>query len=109
MSMRPIADGIFITNDNCAVVCMQALKDAGYNIPGDIRIVGFNNDLITRVVEPKLTTINYPGQEMGKIVAHTLVNHLEGKALMTVTSTIILKSELIIRESSLNEKKKVYV
>jgi LacI family transcriptional regulator len=103
--MNPMPDGIFITNDNCAAICMQVLKDANFNIPGDIRIVGFNNDLITTLVEPKLTTINYPGHEMGEIVAHAIVNHLEGKAPMTVTSTIIVKSELIIRQSSLKNSK----
>jgi LacI family transcriptional regulator len=105
LTMKPMPDGIFITNDNCAAICMQVLKDANYNIPGDIRIVGFNNDLITTLVEPKLTTINYPGQEMGEIVAHAIVNHLEGRAPMTATSTIIIKSELIVRESSLNNIK----
>lgn len=106
LTMNPMPDGIFITNDNCAAICMQVLKDANCNIPQDIRIVGFNNDLITTLVEPKLTTINYPGHEMGEIVAHAIVNHLEGKAPMTVTSTIIVKSELIVRESSLKNIKK---
>ncbi len=104
LSMDSIPDGIFITNDKCAVVCMQVLKEANYAIPGDIAIVGFNNEIISRVVEPKLTTINYPGLQMGEIVAHALVNHLEGKAPLTVTSTIIIKSELIVRKSSLKLK-----
>lgn len=105
LAIDPMPDGIFIANDICAAVCMQALKDEGYTIPGDVAIVGFNNDVITRVVEPKLTTINYPGREMGEIVAHTLVNDLEGIAPLTVTSTIIIKSELIVRASSLKKKR----
>ncbi|HEY6082956.1 MAG TPA: substrate-binding domain-containing protein, partial [Chitinophagaceae bacterium] len=76
------------------------------NIPGDIAIVGFNNDLITRIVEPKLTTIDYPGQEMGEIVARNLLNHLEGVSSLTHTNTIIIKSELIVRESSRRKKRK---
>jgi LacI family transcriptional regulator len=107
LTLQPMPDGIFVTNDNCAVVCMQALKDAGYSIPGDIAIAGFNNDIISRMVDPKLTTINYPGQEMGEIVAHALVNHLEGIAPLTTTSNIIIKSELIIRESSLKKNQKI--
>jgi LacI family transcriptional regulator len=104
LAMKKRPDGIFITNDSCAAVCMQVFKEAGLHIPGDMAIVGFNNDLITRVVEPNLTTINYPGEEMGEIVAHHLVNHLEDIAPLAVTNTIILKSELIIRESSLHHK-----
>lgn len=104
LAMYPLPDGIFITNDNCAAICMQVLKESGYRIPEDIAIVGFNNDLITRVIEPHITTINYPGQEMGEIVAYHLVNHLEGRAPLTVTNAIIIKSELIIRGSSLRKK-----
>lgn len=103
MSMKPFPDGIFIANDNCAAICMQVLKEHGFNVPKDIAIVGFNNDLITRVVEPNLSTINYPGHQMGEIVAHNLVNHLEN-IVPLVTNTIIIKSELIIRNSSLRKK-----
>lgn len=101
--MKTIPDGIFISNDNCAAVCMQALKDAGYSIPKDIAIIGFNNDIISRVVNPKISTVNYPGQQMGEIVANALVNHIEGNANLAATSTIIIKSELIVRESSLRK------
>lgn len=104
LAMKPLPDGIFITNDNCAAICMQVLKESGYRIPEDVAIVGFNNDLITRVIEPNITTINYPGQEMGEIVAHHIVNHLEGIAPLTITNTIIIKSELIVRGSSLRKK-----
>ena len=103
IAMKPMPDGIFVSNDNCAAVCMQALKDAGYSIPKDIAIVGFNNDIISRVVNPKISTVNYPGQQMGEIVANALVNHLEGKANLDATSTIIIKSELIVRESSMRK------
>ncbi len=65
-AMRPMPDGIFITNDFCAAVCMQTLKEAGIRIPEDIAVVGFNNDVISKIVEPKLTTINYPGVEIGE-------------------------------------------
>jgi LacI family transcriptional regulator len=104
LSMNPLPDGIFITNDNCAAICLEALKEAGYSIPEDVAIVGFNNDLITRVIEPNISTINYPGQEMGEIVAHHMVNHLENIAPLTATNTIIVRSELIVRGSSLRIK-----
>ena len=103
LAMKPLPDGIFITNDFCAAVVMQLLKDAGMRIPQDIAIVGFNNDNIGKVVSPKLTTINYPGFEMGQVAAHSLINHLKGLWDMGLTNTMIIKSELIIRESSLKK------
>jgi len=106
LSMKNLPDGIFITNDFCAAVVMQILKDAGIRIPKDIAIVGFNNDSIGKIINPKLTTINYPGFEMGQIAARTLINHLKGVWDMNLTNTIVIKSELIVRESSLKKEKK---
>ena len=107
LAMKPMPDGIFITNDFCASVVMQALKEKGFRVPQDVAIVGFNNDIIGKVVSTKLTTIDYPGFEMGKIAARTLIDHLKGLWNMNVTSTMVIKSELIIRESSLKKGKKL--
>ena len=58
LKMKPMPDGAFITNDFSAAVSMQTLKDHGVRIPEDIAIVGFNNDAISKIVEPQLTTIH---------------------------------------------------
>ncbi len=105
LALHPLPDGIFVTNDFCAAVCIQTLKEAGIRIPEDIAIVGFNNDVISKIIEPKLTTINYPGLEIGEIVARNLIDHLQGNSDITLTNTIIIKSELIVRASSLKKKK----
>ncbi|MDF2192289.1 LacI family DNA-binding transcriptional regulator [Paraflavitalea sp. CAU 1676] len=104
LAMDPRPDGVFVANDNCAVGCMLALKQAGIRIPEDIAFVGFNNDPVSKVVEPNLTTINYPGYEMGEVAARNLINHLNGIATITATNTILLRSELIVRGSSKKSK-----
>lgn len=98
--MDPLPDGIIVANDNCAVGCMLALKQAGIRIPEDIACVGFNNDPVAEVIEPNLTTIDYPGYEMGEVAARNLINHLNGTYPVHTTNTIVLRSELIIRASS---------
>jgi LacI family transcriptional regulator len=100
LKMDPLPDGAFITNDFVAAVCMRTLKELGIRIPQDIAVVGFNNDAIGKLIEPRLTTINYPGIDMGEIAARNLVNHLEGIGNMHQTNTIVIRSELIVRESS---------
>lgn len=104
--MKPLPDGVFVANDNCAVGCMLGLKQSGVNIPGDIAFVGFNNDPVSTVVEPNLTTINYPGYEMGEIAARNLINHLNGTGSITSTNTILLRSELMVRDSSMKKSQK---
>ena len=99
LRMKPLPDGVFVANDNCAVGCMLALKKAGMNIPRDIAFAGFNNDPVCTVIEPNLTSVNYSGYQVGEVAAHSMIQHLKGTTLNT-TGSIILKSELIIRESS---------
>lgn len=100
LQMNPLPDAVFAANDNCAVGCMLALKKAGIRIPYDIAFAGFNNDPVSTVIEPNLTTINYPGYKMGEMAAASLINHLNGTNSIDNTNTILLRSELIIRPSS---------
>jgi len=103
LKMKPLPDGAFITNDFVAAVCMRTLKEHGISIPNDIAIVGFNNDAIGKLIEPALTTINYPGKDVGEIAARNLINHLKGISNIHQTNTIIVRSDLIIRKSSLKK------
>jgi LacI family transcriptional regulator len=104
LNMNPMPDGAFITNDFCAAVCMQTLKEHAVKIPQDIAIVGFNNDAICKLIEPQLSTIHYPGNDMGEIAARNLINHLKGISNINHTNTIVVRSELIIRKSSLRKQ-----
>jgi LacI family transcriptional regulator len=106
LRLKSLPDGVFAANDNCAVGCMIALKRAGIKIPDDIAFIGFNNDPVSEAVEPNLTTINYSGYDVGKAAAQQLISHLKGVSSISSTNTIILKSELIIRASSLKKIKK---
>jgi LacI family transcriptional regulator len=106
LKMHQVPDGIFVTHDFTAAVCMQVFKDNGYRIPEDIAIVGFNNDAIGKLVQPQLTTIDYPGRELGEIVARNLIEQLNGADVLQKTNTIIIRSDLIIRQSSLKKGNK---
>ncbi|PZR28837.1 MAG: LacI family transcriptional regulator [Citrobacter freundii] len=103
LAMNPRPDGVFITNDFVAAVCMRTLIEHGVSVPGDIAMVGFNNDAIGELILPSLTTINYPGKDVGEIAARNLINHLKGAGTLSQTNTIIVKSSLIIRQSSLKK------
>jgi LacI family transcriptional regulator len=105
LKMKPLPDGAFITNDFSAAVCMQTLKEHGIRIPDDIAIVGFNNDAIGKIVEPQLTTIDYPGIDMGEIAARNLINHLKGISNINHTQTIVIRSELVHKKIISEEKR----
>ncbi|WP_154854495.1 LacI family DNA-binding transcriptional regulator [Cyclobacterium xiamenense] len=102
LKMHPRPDGLLVSNDTSAASCLMALKKRGIRVPQDIAIVGFNNDLISRMVEPHLSTVNYPSYHMGEVAMKNLINHLddEHEEILQKTNTITLRSELIIRDSS---------
>ena len=104
LKMDPKPDAVFVANDNCAVGCMNAMKKAGVRIPQDVAFFRFNNEPVSKVIEPNLTTINYPGYEMGQVAAQHLINRLNGSVVIKTANTILLHSELMIRASEKRSK-----
>ncbi|HEY6901707.1 MAG TPA: substrate-binding domain-containing protein [Puia sp.] len=100
LQMWPLPDGLFITNDLVAAICVNTLKEAGVRVPEDIAVVGFNNDPVARLITPMLTTIDYNGFEMGKTAAMRLLDLLSGKKSSTGSRMAVIGSELIVRDSS---------
>jgi len=104
MKPKERPDAVFAANDTAAVHCMIRLKAEGLTIPGDIAFAGFNNDPISKIVEPNLTTINYSGYAIGEMAINNLINHLKGLTDIKSTNSIVLRSDLIIRGSSIKNK-----
>ncbi len=95
-------DAIFCGNDTTALSAMIYLRDKGIRIPEDIGIVGFSNEPFSRVVSPSISTIAQPGFLMGQKAAEMILNQIAHKE--KTFKTLVLPTELIIRESS-NRKK----
>ena len=106
LKMKKTPDGVFAASDFCAINCMLEIKKAGLNVPGDIAFAGFNNDQMACVVEPQLTTIDYKGFEMGEFAARMIISHLINPGELQNTHSLILRSELIVRQSSLKKSVK---
>lgn len=100
MQERP--DGIFTTNDTSAVSVICHLKQAGVKVPEDVAVVGFNNVTISRILDPNLTTIDYPGEEMGEVAASTLIDLIDNDKPF-IPKSIVLQHKLIIRDSSVRK------
>ena len=103
LKMKNRPDGLFVANDMSAAICMKVFKDAGIHIPADIAVAGFNNEIISRLSDPMITTINYPGEEMGRTAARQLINLIEHRSDNDLTKSIILKSQLVVRASTLKK------
>ena len=61
-----------MANDQMAIGAMRAIRDAGLDIPSQIKLVGFDNLFVSSLVEPSLTTIAVPRYQMGFEAARLL-------------------------------------
>jgi LacI family transcriptional regulator len=97
-------DAIFASNDPMAMGVMMAIKEKGLKIPQDVAVVGFSNWFFGELMEPSLTTVDQPGFEMGQEAARMLIKQIEMKdKAEPVLETKILKTKLVIRNSSLKK------
>jgi LacI family transcriptional regulator len=94
-------DAVFTINDKTALGAMKAIKEHGLRIPTDIAIVGFSDDPnINVLIDPPLTSVAQPGYDMGTSAARLFFDHLSNKESLEITHEV-LKTQLVIRESSL--------
>lgn len=102
-------DGFFIPSDFAAAVCIELLRNKGLNVPKDVAVFGFNNDMLSDLITPKLSTIDYPGFLMGEMAAKTLIDQikLKRKNKNVKDHTIMIPTEIILRESSVRKKARV--
>jgi LacI family transcriptional regulator len=107
LSMANPPDAIFANNDPMAMGAMMAIKEKGLKIPQDVAIVGFSNWFFGELMEPSLTTVDQPGFEMGQEAARLLIRQIEMRDKDLVDpqpETKVLKTRLIIRDSSLKKQ-----
>jgi LacI family transcriptional regulator len=95
-----IPDAIFTINDDVALGAINKLKEEKLRIPEDVAVIGFSNTRISSIAHPSITTVEQPSLEMGKKAAEILIQLIENKEQFENNTTIILDTELIIRESA---------
>jgi len=61
---------LFVYNDAMAIGAISTLEDNGFKVPSDISVLGFDNVLLSRYSRPKLTTLNYPIEDMAMQAAN---------------------------------------
>ncbi|MGB5942422.1 MAG: LacI family DNA-binding transcriptional regulator [Leeuwenhoekiella sp.] len=95
-------DGLFTGADLVAVGAIKTLNELGIKIPEQIAIVGFSNWFVSSAITPTLSTVDQPGLEMGQRAFDLMFQQLQAtkKGIALKPETIILDTELIVRNSS---------
>jgi LacI family transcriptional regulator len=89
---------IFAANDPAAIGAMNAIAEAGLNIPEDIAIVGGGNIHYGDMLRVPLTTVAWSTAEMGQAAARLVIDLVEGKRGIK-EQHVIVEPELVVRAS----------
>lgn len=90
--------GIFAADDYIALGAMDAIKEAGFSVPGDISVCGYDDDFLCSKLHPHMTTVRQPAEEMGKRGVEVLMQIIQENQKRSLT--IKLEPQLIIRQST---------
>jgi DNA-binding LacI/PurR family transcriptional regulator len=85
-------------NDISAIGAIRALKDFNLRVPEDISVIGFDDIKAAAFTLPRLTTINQPLEEIGRVATQSLLNRIHNT--VSPPDEITVEPELIIREST---------
>ena len=100
----PSFSAVVCANDEMAAGAMDAIRARGLSIPDDVSIVGFDNAPLSRYLYPKLTTVNYPIAEMGRMAARWVLRNVyednDAKIRHVFRPTMVPRASAITNQAS---------
>ncbi|MFS4092851.1 LacI family DNA-binding transcriptional regulator [Streptomyces sp. AF1A] len=100
----PGLDAVFAGSDVMAAGARQVLREEGRRIPDDVALVGYDDSAIARHMDPPLTSVRQPIQEMGRAMIELLLGEIAGSrragSREPEQRQLVLPTELVPRASS---------
>jgi len=94
-------DAIFAMDDTLAVGVLKSARQYGIRCPEELGLIGFNDDMISSIMEPALSTVRIPIFEMGRQAAKMLIRGIEQEF---TGKNRIVPAELVVRQSSMRQQ-----
>ncbi|MFD7028631.1 LacI family DNA-binding transcriptional regulator [Streptomyces sp. NPDC059917] len=99
LERAPDLDAVFAASDVMAAGARGVLREAGRKVPGDVALVGVDDSVVARLMDPPLTSVRQPIEEMGRTMARLLLDKItEGSR--GAGARRVLPTELVVRASS---------
>lgn len=97
LSAMPMPTAVFCYNDMTAIGAMKAIRAKRLHVPDDVSLVGFDDLPLSLYVDPPLTTVRQPKQDMGRMAMQALLKLITGTE---AEQNVRVAGELIIRQST---------
>lgn len=94
---RPFT-ALVCANDEMAAGAMEVAREHGLQVPQQLSIIGFDNLILARYIHPKLTTIDYPIGEMGRMAARWVLKNIYQQQALQLKH--VFEPVLVCRESA---------
>ena len=91
---------LFSFNDVSAIGAIEALRGAGFEVPADVSVVGFDDIQNAAYHRPQLTTVRQPLKKMGMIAAEALLRRIARPDDDSYARQIVIEPELVVRKST---------
>lgn len=91
-------DAVIASNDATAAQLLQTLQALGRNVPGDIKVAGFDDVRYASLLTPPLTTMRQPCAALGEAAVETMLGRLRKPDMPA--RRVLLRAELIVRQST---------
>lgn len=99
LDMTNPPDAIFSTNDGAAVGAIKCARKRGVAIPGQLAIIGFNDDPVCEIIEPQLSSVTHPAAQMGRQAVLQALRIADPK-FAADNLMVSLNTEVVVRASS---------
>jgi DNA-binding LacI/PurR family transcriptional regulator len=100
LEMENPPDAIFAVNDPSAIQIILMARSKGLKIPEQLGVAGFSNDPIAEFIEPGLTTVSQPTEQIGRLAAIKILELIKNEGNLAHNQISKLETQLIIRGSS---------
>jgi LacI family transcriptional regulator len=98
LELQPAPDALFVANNLMTLGALGAIEEAGWRIPTQIAVVGFDDMPWARLVRPALTTVAQPTYALGQETARLLLRRVQGD--QSPPRRVMLATTLNVRGSS---------
>jgi len=98
LAQDPLIDGVFAASDVIAAGALNALREAGRSVPGDVGIVGFDDSAWALRCQPLLSTVRQPANGLGQRAAESVLSQLRGEP--AELGGMLLDTEIVWRDSA---------
>ncbi|MCR5005607.1 MAG: LacI family transcriptional regulator [Clostridiales bacterium] len=100
-SIEHMPTAVLAENDKEAVRTIMALRKVGYRVPEDVSVIGFDDNPISRVIDPQLTTVRSSRHRIGRecVALIMRLNRLAESDTVHVPMKISISTELVVRDS----------